>query len=113
MCDLFSAYTPNLIIIIKSYVELRTLAFDPACGWDYSMAREAQVSVSFGGDPPQSVCLEVEEEDDVCEEAVDELLQWLQIPSEKKGAWHLVERWRGCGMLQAFLCHSKLNTPQV
>ena len=57
------------------------------------MAQEISFYVLPGG---SRVSLEVEESA-VCSEVVQELLYYLQIPPEGKGAWHLTETWRGCG----------------
>ncbi len=61
----------------------------------------AQVTVSIL--PPLEPSFPVKVEvgkADVCEDLARELQYSLQLPSPplgRKGAWHLVESWRGCG----------------
>ncbi len=54
-------------------------------------------------EPPFPVKVEVGR-GDVCGDLTRELLYSLQLPPPlkgRKGAWHLVECWRGCGKLRA------------
>lgn len=57
---------------------------------------EVELSVLWKGKlSPSSLCVELDEEV-TCRELVDQLTD----PDEgwgRKGAWHLVERWNGCG----------------
>ena len=47
-----------------------------------------------------SSCIEVQVGEEVtCRELVNQLITEGEL-EEKQGAWHLVERWNGCGELE-------------
>ena len=61
-----------------------------------STNRNMEKEVSFFINSGRKITLEVGE-GSTCSEVIQELLECLQLPASERGAWQLMETWRGCG----------------
>lgn len=70
-----------------------------------------QLSVCWGGKSLRSsVPVRVEVEDGTtCSQLVAQVVESLELNTSGRGAWHLVERWRGCGKLWRVCKYDELS----